>query len=112
MNNSFLKFIFYRPDFILCNHINFTPLAYFYKKIFKISYGFIAYGVEVWDIKEKFKIKYFDELYFYKIINKDFVGINFRKSKTEENLWKIFIESSSLYYLNEINKKLKELIND
>ena len=62
--------------------------------------------------KEKFKIKYFDELYFYKIINKDFVGINFRKSKTEENLWKIFIESSSLYYLNEINKKLKELIND
>jgi len=48
---SFLKFIFYQPDLILCNHINFTPLAFFYKKIFKIPYGFIAYGIDVWNIK-------------------------------------------------------------
>jgi len=48
---SFLKFMFYKPDFILCNHVNFTPLAYFYKKIFKANYGFIAYGIEVWNLK-------------------------------------------------------------
>jgi glycosyltransferase involved in cell wall biosynthesis len=48
---SFLKFIFYKPDLILCNHINFTPLAFFYKKIFKTPYGFIAYGVDVWNLK-------------------------------------------------------------
>jgi glycosyltransferase involved in cell wall biosynthesis len=48
---SFLKFIFYKPDLILCNHINFTPLAFFYKKIFKIPYGFIAYGIDVWNLK-------------------------------------------------------------
>jgi len=48
---SFLKFIFYQPDLILCNHINFTPLAFFYKKIFKIPYGFIAYGIDVWNLK-------------------------------------------------------------
>jgi phosphatidyl-myo-inositol dimannoside synthase len=49
---SFFKFIFYKPDLILCNHINFTPLALFYKKIFKTPYGFIAYGIDVWDLKD------------------------------------------------------------
>jgi phosphatidyl-myo-inositol dimannoside synthase len=50
---SFLKFIFYQPDLILCNHINFTPLALFYKKIFKTNFGVICHGIEVWDINSK-----------------------------------------------------------
>jgi phosphatidyl-myo-inositol dimannoside synthase len=49
---SFFKLIFYKPDLILCNHINFTPLALFYKKIFNTPYGFIAYGIDVWHLKD------------------------------------------------------------
>lgn len=52
---SFLKFIFYRPNFILCNHINFIPVAYLYKKLFKVSYGFVSHGIEVWNIKNIIK---------------------------------------------------------
>jgi glycosyltransferase involved in cell wall biosynthesis len=52
---SFFKFIFYRPDLILCNHINFAPLASFYKKIFKVNFVVICHGVEVWDIKSTLK---------------------------------------------------------
>jgi phosphatidylinositol alpha-1,6-mannosyltransferase len=54
---SFLKFIFYKPDLILCNHINFAPLAFFYKKIFKINFGVICHGIEVWDINSKIQKK-------------------------------------------------------
>jgi glycosyltransferase involved in cell wall biosynthesis len=73
---SFFKFIVYKPDLILCNHINFTPLALFYKKIFKTTYGFIAYGIDVWDLK-----------YHSGLINSDFIISlsQYTKNKILEN---------------------------
>lgn len=52
---SFFKIILFKPDFVLCNHIGFILLAYIYKNIFKIPYGFMAHGIEVWNIKNKVK---------------------------------------------------------
>lgn len=47
----FLKVFFVRPDVILCTNINFSPLALFAKKLFKIPYAVTIYGIEVAEIK-------------------------------------------------------------
>ena len=47
----FLKIlIFEKPNYIISNHISLLRLLYYFRKIFKINYGFIGYGIEVWDL--------------------------------------------------------------
>lgn len=47
----------FKPDIIFCSHINFSPLCYFFKKIFNKNYLILTHGIEAWDIKDNFKIK-------------------------------------------------------
>ncbi|GIW65641.1 MAG: phosphomannomutase [Candidatus Parcubacteria bacterium] len=55
-----------------------------------------------------FKIKKFDEFYFYKKINNyDYLAYNIRQSKTEKNLYKIFIESNKLVLINNLVNLIK-----
>jgi glycosyltransferase involved in cell wall biosynthesis len=51
-----IKLLFFRPDFIFCSHISFAPLILFFRRFFGFKWGIMAYGIEVWDIKEKSKI--------------------------------------------------------
>jgi glycosyltransferase involved in cell wall biosynthesis len=40
-----------RPDLIITTHVNFTPIAHWLKKSFKIPFIAIGHGVEVWEIQ-------------------------------------------------------------
>jgi phosphomannomutase len=56
----------------------------------------------------KFKLKKFDDYYFYRNLSKkDFLGINIRQSKTENNLYRIFIESNDLLVIKKFLNQLK-----
>lgn len=43
----------FRPAIILCGHIHFSPLCLFLKRMFKIEYCVLTYGIDVWDIRKK-----------------------------------------------------------
>ncbi|MEH2250260.1 glycosyltransferase family 4 protein [Nostoc sp.] len=45
------------PKFILCGHINFTPIAFFIHWLTGIPYVIIVYGIDAWNIKNVWKIK-------------------------------------------------------
>ena len=53
----FMKFLSFRPDIVVCGHVNFSPLGYLFKKFFKKNYAVLTYGIEVWDLKKR-QIKY------------------------------------------------------
>ncbi len=53
----FLKFLSFWPDVIICGHINFAPLGYLNKKIFRKNYVVLTYGIDVWNINKN-QIKY------------------------------------------------------
>ncbi len=40
-----------RPDLIITTHVNFTPIAHWLKKSFKIPFIALGHGVEVWQIQ-------------------------------------------------------------
>lgn len=52
-----IKIFRHKPNIIICSHINFAPIGYFLKILFKKEYLILTYGIEVWDIKEGFKTK-------------------------------------------------------
>lgn len=56
-----IKFFLFRPNIIVCSHINFSPIGYFFKKVFKKEYLITTYGIEAWEIKNSLKIKSFKE---------------------------------------------------
>jgi phosphatidylinositol alpha-1,6-mannosyltransferase len=43
--------LFDRPTFVICGHVNVTPLALILKIVLRKNYATIAHGIEVWDIK-------------------------------------------------------------
>ena len=53
----FIRVIFFavghRPDFIVCTHLNFSPLCYWLKKILHIEYIVSVYGIEVANIQRR-----------------------------------------------------------
>lgn len=51
----FFEFLKFRPEIIISGHINFSPPVYFLKKIFNQNYLVIGYGIDVWEIKSRFK---------------------------------------------------------
>jgi phosphatidyl-myo-inositol dimannoside synthase len=53
----FWSFIYYRPDFICCGHLNFAPLCLIIKFIFKVEYSVALYGIEISGIKKYIKSK-------------------------------------------------------
>lgn len=46
-----------RPNFIICAHINFSPICFFVKKIFGTSYTVSLYGIDAINIKSKLKLR-------------------------------------------------------
>jgi len=55
--NIFAGALKFKPDIIFCAHINFSPICLLLNKICRAEYLISTYGVEVWDIKNKLKIK-------------------------------------------------------
>jgi GxxExxY protein len=47
----------WKPDFICCSHVAFSPICYFIKKILRIDYSVNIYGIEIAEIKSKFHKK-------------------------------------------------------
>ena len=47
-----LKTVFcFKPDIILCGHVNYSPFCIALSKAFKIPYFTITHGIEVWSLK-------------------------------------------------------------
>ncbi|MGB7441347.1 MAG: glycosyltransferase [Coleofasciculaceae cyanobacterium] len=46
-----------RPSLILCGHLNFAPVAFWIHRLTGIPYWILVYGVDAWDIRDKWKIK-------------------------------------------------------
>lgn len=42
-----------RPNLVISTHVNFTPAAYWLKRLAGIPYWTIAYGTDAWDIEQK-----------------------------------------------------------
>lgn len=43
--------ILQQPNLIIASHLNFTPVAYWLKRLTKIPYWVTVYGMEAWDVK-------------------------------------------------------------
>ncbi len=50
-----LKSLYFRPDVIICGHINFSPVCLFMKRVFDFEYAVIIHGIEAWNINSKIK---------------------------------------------------------
>jgi glycosyltransferase involved in cell wall biosynthesis len=44
-----------RPNLIICAHLNFAPVAWFVQKFTDIPYWIIVYGLEAWNIEDRWK---------------------------------------------------------
>ena len=40
-----------KPDFIICGHVNISPLCLLTKKVFEIPYITVTHGIDAWDVK-------------------------------------------------------------
>ena len=47
----------HRPQLILCGHANYAPVAHWLNQLLGIPYWVFVYGIEVWDLKSRSKIK-------------------------------------------------------
>ena len=43
--------LWHRPQFIVCTHVNFSPVCFFLKCVFRVNYSVSVYGIEVANIK-------------------------------------------------------------
>ncbi len=48
-----------RPDLIVCGHLNFAPVAFWIHRFTGIPYWILVYGVDAWDVKDRWKQKAF-----------------------------------------------------
>lgn len=48
--DTLVQAIKFKPNLILCGHVNFSPLCMVLSKIFKIPYFTLTYGVDVWNL--------------------------------------------------------------
>lgn len=76
----FREVIFSKPTFIICGHINFSPLCYMIQKFLRIKYAILTHGVEVWNISGKLKLKALKQAYLITSIS------NFTKDKIIEQV--------------------------
>lgn len=50
---TFLKFLFFNPQVVVCSHINFAPIGNFIKKLSSKDYAVLTYGIDVWNLNKK-----------------------------------------------------------
>ncbi|MBW4561260.1 MAG: glycosyltransferase [Mojavia pulchra JT2-VF2] len=55
--NLIKKALLNRPKIIVCGHLNFAPVAFCLHQLTGIPYTIIVYGVDAWQIQDKWKIK-------------------------------------------------------
>ncbi|HAG81048.1 MAG TPA: glycosyltransferase [Cyanobacteria bacterium UBA12227] len=46
-----------RPNLIVCGHINFSPVAFWIYRFTGIPYWILVYGVDAWNVTDKWKIQ-------------------------------------------------------
>ncbi|MBI2035439.1 MAG: glycosyltransferase family 4 protein [Candidatus Liptonbacteria bacterium] len=49
--NSFFKSVSFKPDVIVCAHVNYSPIGFFIKKLFGYEYIVCTHGIDVWNIR-------------------------------------------------------------
>ncbi len=76
----FREVIFSKPTFIICGHINFSPLCYMIQKFLRIKYAILTHGVEVWNISGKLELKALKQAYLITSVS------NFTKDKIIEQV--------------------------
>jgi len=55
--NTILAVIVGKPVFLVCGHIALSPIALFLKKVCRLRYIVLTYGIDVWDLKNGIKYK-------------------------------------------------------
>jgi len=53
----FCQSLFHPPEFIIYNHINYSPVALVLFRITKIPYALMIYGTDAWDLRNKMKVQ-------------------------------------------------------
>ena len=48
----FFASLIYRPKLIIVGHVNFSPIAYIIKRLTKIPFWVVTYGIEAWGIRK------------------------------------------------------------
>ncbi|OGW75530.1 MAG: hypothetical protein A2Z72_05850, partial [Omnitrophica bacterium RBG_13_46_9] len=68
-----------KPGFLICGHVNLSPIALFLKKIYGIKYTVLTYGIECWDLKKDLK--------YYGVKNADLIMTisNYSKNRMMTN---------------------------
>ncbi|MCS7183825.1 MAG: hypothetical protein NZ866_00560 [Patescibacteria group bacterium] len=105
------------PIFVLLKFFQFTE-NFNLEKLVKIEFPFRRFETKNKKIIQKilkyvkinnFKRKKFDDYYFYqKIDKKNYLAINLRQSKTEDNIYRIFIEASDYFFIEKILNFIKK----
>ncbi len=49
--NSFRQMLAFKPEFVLCGHVNMSFFCMLLSRVFKIPYFTVAHGVEAWQLK-------------------------------------------------------------
>jgi len=55
ITETLYAYISHRPAFLICGHVDLSPLAFFMKKIFGLKYALLTHGTDVWTIKAGIK---------------------------------------------------------
>lgn len=48
---TLISYFYFRPNFILCGHLNFSPICFFIRRILGTPYVLNLYGIEVLDVQ-------------------------------------------------------------
>lgn len=105
------KIIFNKYDHIICSHLNFAPLCLMAKKFIRTPpYTISLYGIEVLDVKSKYKARAIcesDQIITISNYTKSYIIKQFPDAES-----KIFMLKSSVdgnkYYIKEKSKELLE----
>jgi len=109
-----LSFFIEKPNFLICGHIDLSPIALFLKKLFRLNYAVLTHGVDVWNLGRGIKYR--------GLHNADLVITVSRYTKEKmiangisENRTKLLQDTvdTSVFYPKTVNQNLwKELALD
>jgi len=118
--SALFKYFILKPNVIFCGHIDLSPLTFFVKRFSNTDYIVFTHGIEVWNLKNKAKIKALKEAKLVVSVSK------FTANKLKEQIPKVkdkqFILPNTIdgkrfkiketpeYLLNRHNLKGKKVI--
>ncbi|MCS7064582.1 MAG: glycosyltransferase family 4 protein [Methylacidiphilales bacterium] len=74
-----------RPDYIITTHVNFSPVANLIKKYIKIRYAVCLHGIDVWGLKNQYRINGLKEADYLLPVSEFTKTIVIKEQKIAEN---------------------------